>query len=425
MELTVAAEVIAAPKPETLPRLSAALADVIPHAGLAELITCAQSPFQLHGRSPGDAGSAVAIAEVAALRPLIPAGGSWQGRATMAGIEVPVVALSSARSEPSALLVLLRTEDTPMPDEHLAPVLALWDLLTAHRVGVQTDGIPPGRLAASRAVAAARATAISELGEAHATALTALLHTLRDRDLDDSDARTRAIDLTVSALSELRSRAELDQVLVEERASDAFERLTDSLRRILRPGGVRLDLGIPGAEEGADRMLPGDVVNTVSAAVRAVVHASLEDQGVSDGRQVSRIHVGWEVDKADLRATVRDDGPGALSRHSFDSRRVIERLSPLGGRLKVDAVPDWGTTVTIEVPLTPPDTPRQDPVTGLGARELEVLEQLARGRRNRDIAQQLHISESTVKFHLAKIFDKLGVSSRGEAAALAHQWGPK
>jgi hypothetical protein len=59
-------------------------------------------------------------------------------------------------------------------------------------------------------------------------------------------------------------------VLVEERASDAFDRLTGSLRRILRSRGVRLDLGIPGVEEGADRMLPGDVVNTVSAVVRVL-----------------------------------------------------------------------------------------------------------------------------------------------------------
>ena len=86
-------------------------------------------------------------------------------------------------------------------------------------------------------------------------------------------------------------------------------------------------------------------------------------------------------------------------------------------------MPEWGTTVTIEVPLGPPESPREDPLTVLGARELEVLGQLARGRRNRDIAGDLHISESTVKFHVAKILEKLGVGSRGEAAALAHEWG--
>ncbi|WP_308301317.1 LuxR C-terminal-related transcriptional regulator [Frankia sp. Mgl5] len=424
MDPMAALDVIRAPLTETLPRLSAALAGAIPHRGLADLsANCAYAPFQIYGESPGEPGSAVTTAEVAALRPLVPAGASWQGRARLAGADVPVLALASGVTEPASLLVLVRTEDTALPEEHLAPAQALWDLLTAHREGMRDEAVP-GTLSVSRAAAAARALALSELGDAHGAALTALLGVLRDRDLDDTNARTRAIDLGVTALTELRAQAELDQALAEERAGQAFERLADSLRRILRARGVRLDLGTPGAEEGADRLLPCDVVSTASSAVRAAVHASLEDQGHGpDGRRVSRIHVGWKVGAADLRATVRDDGPGTLSRSSLDARRVVERLTPLGGRFEVDAVPEWGTTVTIEVPLTPPDSPRQDPLAGLGARELEVLGQLARGRRNRDIAQELHISESTVKFHVGKIFDKLGVSSRGEAAALAHERG--
>lgn len=227
---------------------------------------------------------------------------------------------------------------------------------------------------------------------------------------------------SVPGVADLRSRAELDQALVEERVGDAFARLADSLRRVLRARGVRLDLGTPGAEEGADRLLPADVINTACALVRATVHACLEDQGHGlDG--VHRIHVGWKVGPEELRATVWDDGPGTLPRGALDARHAAERLAPLGGRLEVDAVPGWGTTVTIEIPLGPPDTPREDPLSALGARELEVLGQLARGRRNRDIAQELHISESTVKFHVAKILDKLEVSSRGEAAAVAHDWG--
>ncbi|NUR89040.1 MAG: response regulator transcription factor, partial [Nonomuraea sp.] len=49
------------------------------------------------------------------------------------------------------------------------------------------------------------------------------------------------------------------------------------------------------------------------------------------------------------------------------------------------------------------------------------LDQLARGSRNRAIAERLGISENTVKFHVANIFGKLGVSSRGEAAAVARE----
>ena len=48
-----------------------------------------------------------------------------------------------------------------------------------------------------------------------------------------------------------------------------------------------------------------------------------------------------------------------------DARRGTERLAPLGGRLDGDAVPGWGTTVTLEIPLASPSTPRQDPLTAL------------------------------------------------------------
>lgn len=51
----------------------------------------------------------------------------------------------------------------------------------------------------------------------------------------------------------------------------------------------------------------------------------------------------------------------------------------------------------------------------LTARELEVLEVLAEGLSNRAIALRLHISEHTVKFHLASIFAKLGAENRTDA----------
>src|SRR5690349_3957664 len=418
MDLKTAVEVIRAPLTETQLRLSAAYAEAIPHRTLAQLAAnCPFAPFKTLGESPGAPGSSVTIADLAAIRPLMPARGAWQGRATMAGVEVPVLALASDATEQGALLVLVRTEDTPVPEEDQAAALAIWDMVTAHREGLRNEAAPEW-LAVSRAASAARAVAIADLGDAHGAALTALLGVLRDRSLGDADARTRAVDLAVTALLALRSRAELDHVMAEERVGDAFDRLAESLSRVLRPRGVVLELGTPGAEEGADRVLPADVAATARAVVRAVVHVMLDDQ-----RQVRRIHVGWKLGTAELRATVRDDGPGTLSRSVLAERRVEERLGALGGRLEVDAVPGWGTTVTVEIPLGPPDTPREDPLTVLGARELEVLGQLARGRRNREIAGELHISESTVKFHVAKILEKLGVSSRGEAAAVAHEWG--
>ena len=61
------------------------------------------------------------------------------------------------------------------------------------------------------------------------------------------------------------------------------------------------------------------------------------------------------------------------------------------------------------------------PLAGLTKRELEILTAIARGATNRQVAQQIFISEKTVARHLANIYAKLGVSSRTAAVDWAHQ----
>lgn len=62
-------------------------------------------------------------------------------------------------------------------------------------------------------------------------------------------------------------------------------------------------------------------------------------------------------------------------------------------------------------------------VEPLTPREAEVLDQLARGLQNKEIAAALGISERTVKFHLSGIMGKLGAGNRTEAVRLALQHG--
>jgi DNA-binding NarL/FixJ family response regulator len=64
---------------------------------------------------------------------------------------------------------------------------------------------------------------------------------------------------------------------------------------------------------------------------------------------------------------------------------------------------------------------QEAPGEHLTDRELEVLQHLVKGARNKEIAAQLYITERTVKFHTSIIFQKLGVTNRSEAITAALQ----
>ncbi|MFF3955536.1 response regulator [Streptomyces sp. NPDC001890] len=76
--------------------------------------------------------------------------------------------------------------------------------------------------------------------------------------------------------------------------------------------------------------------------------------------------------------------------------------------------------------LSPPVASRvmarmRKPLPTLTDRELDILAQLSQGLGNRDIARALFISEATVKTHLGRIYDKLGVDTRAGAVAIAKE----
>jgi len=76
---------------------------------------------------------------------------------------------------------------------------------------------------------------------------------------------------------------------------------------------------------------------------------------------------------------------------------------------------------------TPPmpfdGNPQARDALGLSPRELEVLEEIAAGRSNKEIAARLNVSPNTVKTHAARVFEKLGARRRTEAARKARELG--
>jgi NarL family two-component system response regulator LiaR len=72
-------------------------------------------------------------------------------------------------------------------------------------------------------------------------------------------------------------------------------------------------------------------------------------------------------------------------------------------------------------PFTPNTGNQQN--LGITARELEILELVARGFSNREIATQLFVSENTVKTHCARAFEKLGAARRTQAVQRCKELG--
>ncbi|SCD52648.1 regulatory protein, luxR family [Streptomyces sp. DvalAA-14] len=401
-------EVLSAALGDTMGRLSAALAELVPHVALARMSSvCTFTPTQFAG--DGSVTARIAGTDLGRLAERVTAGRPWQGEGLLGGVPHPVLAVASAPDglpAAGALLVVVRTSDQPLPAPVTELVQGLWDLVTVHTAR-RTSDAEPAQAAVSRAAAGARARAIAELTDAHSTALSSILGTLRAASLDDATARRGAVDLAVAALVQLRANANLDRELSEEPADAAFARLTDELRPLLRYSPVALDLRAPDSR----RTLPADVAHAARAAVRGAVLAMLEQ-----GQALRRLHIDWQIaeeagDADALRVVVRDDGPGRLAQEDLSEHRITDRLAALDGRLVLDALPGWGTTVTVTLPLEAREIGRpaaDDPLDALHPREREVLEQLALGRRNREIGQVLHISESTVKFHVANILGEVG-----------------
>ncbi|WP_179891903.1 response regulator transcription factor [Streptomyces sp. sk226] len=224
-------------------------------------------------------------------------------------------------------------------------------------------------------------------------------------------ARQTAADLAASALIDLRRAAREDPA--DSDARRVFEDLTAELGPIRRYSDVRLSLRPP----GTDRPIPSETVYAArSVTLTAVLDAFAQDT-------VRRVHVGWGLSDDALTVTVRDDGTNTRVDTGTAARRLHRIAAAAGGEAARDTEPEWGTTVTAAFPLDPAEAAAPSPLDSLAPRELDVLTGLARGLSNRAVAEELHIGETTVKFHVRNILKKLDVSSRGQAAALARDAG--
>jgi DNA-binding NarL/FixJ family response regulator len=175
-------------------------------------------------------------------------------------------------------------------------------------------------------------------------------------------------------------------------AADGREAVT--LARGLRPDVVLMDLAMPRLDGAAATR----EIRAADQAVRVLVLTSFTDE---KGIQTALVagadgYLLKHVPPAELIAAIREIAVGG---------------APLDAR---------AARVLVAEVRRPRHLPEQE--SGLTGRERQVLTMLHRGCSNRQIGADLNISERTVKAHLAKIYRRIGVRDRTQAALWAQRY---
>ena len=118
-------------------------------------------------------------------------------------------------------------------------------------------------------------------------------------------------------------------------------------------------------------------------------------------------------------AAVLESG-GDQATAAEELRAAYEVAERLGAVPLAQAITDLARRARLSLPGVAAQPGPEDILTG---RERDVLEQVALGRTNRQIGEELYISEKTVSVHVSRVMAKLGAASRTEAVAVAYDRG--
>lgn len=188
----------------------------------------------------------------------------------------------------------------------------------------------------------------------------------------------------------------VDDISVVASVGDGAAAAEEAVR--LRPDVVVMDVRMPGTDgiEGTRR-----VVQATDARVLVLSTFDLDEYVFDAFAAGASGFLVKDAPRQQIVDGVRAVASGESLASPSVTRRLIERVTSGGGR-----------------PLRPhPGLDRLTP------REREVLEHLARGRSNTEIAADLFLSEKTVKTHVGNVFAKLGVADRVHAVIAAYESG--
>ncbi|MEU2299470.1 helix-turn-helix transcriptional regulator [Streptomyces antibioticus] len=449
----------------------------------AEVLTHAANWFMVHAPGPGAfeaAERAVAYARMVGARDteldarqilgvlMVASGDTEAGLAELAEVkdralaeDIPMVAVNAYVNLPSELEAVGRSREAMavlergvafagrhgLPDSqawiwgNLAESLlsvGRWDDAARAFVDPGRMGLAVGAKGVHAILRAELAIARGDFAEAHEQLAVA-------RDCFGSHHHTAQHHLPLA-------RHSIALAIAEGRSEEAADLLERALDAGFQPGAQRyvwplLITAIPAATTGdllariraASRRLPtGAAVWQAHALwlraelLRAEGHPALEEwtETVTAFEHLERPYdlarTRHRLAEALLTGGTDDDGDRENDRdRAAELLRLAHAVAThLGARPFADAVDLLARRARLAVVPALPQC-SADPVEALGltSRERDVLRLVAAGRTNRQIAERLFISPKTASVHVSNILAKLGVSGRGEAAAVAHRVG--
>ena len=184
---------------------------------------------------------------------------------------------------------------------------------------------------------------------------------------------------------------EADGIEVVGEAGDGREAI--AVAREARPDVVCLDVRMP-------------VMDGVAAAKPLSEHAKV-------------LMLSYSEDEPLVTGAISNGASGYLVHGRFDPDELEQRIKAIArGEMVLSPAVTPAVFDALRRAPGPANDEREEGLGSLTAREREVLNLLARGMSNRDIAEELVITNKTVKNHLSRIYEKIGVHSRAEAIAL-------